>query len=431
MDSEPPSDSFIVLLLAAATCVVLSMLFSAAESAFLGVNKLRVHFLREQGDKNATRVGKLLDHKESLLNTLLVANELVNVALSVLLTSIAVRLFGPAGLSLSTAVATVLLLLFGEITPKIVTTRHPEPFAFGISGFVTGLFYLLKPFVAIFTGISRGILRMFGINTKAKHVSFTEEEIKTFIDVGGEEGVLEKGEKTMMSRVFKFTDLDATDIMIPRKRVVTITPEMRYRDIVQLSERTRFSRFPVIKDDIDDIVGVLYVKDLLFYEGDRADFTVEKVMRKPLFIVGSTKMSAIQEMLHKDNQSIAVVIDEYSGTDGILTTEDIARQIFGNIADDFQQSGRATDLQIANTDDFFVDGSARLTDFEEKLHLRLEANDSETVAGFGCEKLGRIPTVGEVLKTNGYRFIVTKMDGLRVAGVHCIRENSRQNGGAQ
>ena len=227
----------------------------------------------------------------------------------------------------------------------------------------------------------------------------------------------------MMSRVFKFTDLEATDIMIPRKSVITITPAMSYRDIVQLSERTRLSRFPVIKDDIDDIIGVLYVKDMLFYEGDRADFTVEKVMRKPLFIIGSTKMSAIQEMLHKDNQSIAIVIDEYSGTDGILTTEDIARQIFGNIADDFQQSGRATDIQIDNLDDFFISGTARLKDVEEILHIQLGTKDSETLAGFVCERLGRIPSVGEVLKSNGYKFVVTKMDGLRVAGLHCIREN--------
>ena len=421
-DSQPPSDSFVVLLIAAAACVVLSMLFSAAESAFLGVNKLRVHFLREQGDRRATRVGKLLDHKERLLNTLLVANELVNVALSVILTSIALRLFGPAGLSVSTAVATILLLLFGEITPKIVTTRHPEPFAFGVSRFVAGLCIALRPFVAIFTGISRGILRMFGISTKTRRVSFTEEEIKTFIDVGGEEGVLEKGEKTMMSRVFKFTDLDATDIMIPRKRVTAIPATMRYRDIVQLSERTRFSRFPVIRNDIDDIIGVLYVKDLLFYEGDRASFTAEKAMRKPIFIPGSTKMSAIQEMLHKDKQSIAIVIDEYSGTDGILTTEDIARQIFGDIADDFMQSGRATDLQVENADDFLVDGSARLRDFEELLHLRLHSEDSETVAGFFCERLGRIPGTGETLATNGYRFTVTRMDGLRVAQLRCVRE---------
>ncbi len=426
MGPESVSESFVLVLIAAAVCVVLSCIFSASESAFLSLNKLRVHFLREKGDKRATRVGKLLDRKEELLNMLLVANEVVNVALSVLLTSLALSLFGPAGLSISTTVATLLLLVFGEITPKIVTTRHPEPFAFGVSGFITVLSYLLKPFVAVFTAISRGILRIFGINTQSKKVSFTEDEIKTFIDVGGEEGVLEQGEKTMMSRVFKFTDLEATDIMVPRKNVVAINPNMSYRDVVQLSERTRLSRFPVIKDDIDDIVGVLYVKDMLFYEGDRADFTVEKVMRKPLFIVGSTKMSAIQDMMHKDNQSIAIVIDEYSGTDGILTTEDIARQIFGNVADDFQQSGRATDIQINHPDDFFISGSARLRDFEESLHIRLEAGDSETIAGFICERLGRIPTVGEVVKSNGYRFIVTKMDGLRVAGLHCVREQGRE-----
>lgn len=422
MGPEPPSSSFVLILCAAAVCVVLSCIFSASESAFLSLNKLRVHFLREKGDRRAVRVGKLLDRKEELLNMLLVANEVVNVALSVLLTTIALQLFGPAGLSISTTAATLLLLVFGEITPKVVTTRHPEPFAFAVSGFITVLSYLLKPFVAVFTAISRGILHVFGFNTQAKKVSFTEDEIKTFIDVGGEEGVLEVGEKTMMSRVFKFTDLEASDIMVPRKKVITISLDMSYRDIVQLSERTRLSRFPVVKDDIDDIVGVLYVKDMLFYEGDRADFTVTKVMRKPLFIIGTTKMSAIQEMMHKDNQSFAIVIDEYSGTDGILTTEDIARQIFGNVVDDFQMSGYATGIQIEDTSDFFISGSARLSDFEETLHVRFGARDSETVAGLVCEKMGRIPIVGEVLKLNGYKFIVTKMDGLRVAGLHCVRE---------
>ena len=186
----------------AAACITLSSLFSASESAFLGLNKLRVHFLREKGDKRAIRAGKLLERKEELLNMLLVGNEIVNVALSVTLTAIFLRLFGPAGLPIATFIATVLLLIFGEITPKSVTTTHPETCAFALSGFVKLFFYILRPFVVFFTFISRIILRIFGISTKKKAVSFTEDEIKTLIDVGGEEGVLEAGEKKMMSRVF-------------------------------------------------------------------------------------------------------------------------------------------------------------------------------------------------------------------------------------
>lgn len=417
-----PSDNLIILLLVAITCIVLSSLFSASESAFLGLNKLRVHFLREKGDKRAIRAGKLLERKEELLNMLLVGNEIVNVTLSVVLTSIFLKLFGAAGLGIATSIATVLLLIFGEITPKSLTTRYPEKSSFFLSRFVWFFFYFLRPFVIIFTSISRLFLRVFGISTKKKQATFTEEEIKTFIDVGGEEGVLENGEKNMMNRVFKFTDLNATDIMVPRCDVIGIETKASYRDIIQLSERTRISRFPVYAEDgIDNILGVLYVKDLLFFRGAREDFSVEKLMRPPLFIPGTTKMSSIQEMMRKNKQSFAVVIDEYSGTDGILTTEDIEREIFGAIADDFQKAGDPTSVHIKNPDDNLLDGSARLIDLADELHLKLESRDNETIGGYICEVLGHIPVPGEFIEVGEYRFEVSSMDRLRIASVHCTR----------
>lgn len=417
-----PSDNLIILLLIAITCIVLSSLFSASESAFLGLNKLRVHFLREKGDKRAIRAGKLLERKEELLNMLLVGNEIVNVTLSVVLTSIFLKLFGAAGLGIATSIATVLLLIFGEITPKSLTTRYPEKSSFFLSRFVWFFFYFLRPFVIIFTSISRLFLKIFGISTKKKQATFTEEEIKTFIDVGGEEGVLENGEKNMMNRVFKFTDLNATDIMVPRCDVIGIETKASYRDIIQLSERTRISRFPVYTEDgIDNILGVLYVKDLLFFRGAKEDFSVEKLMRPPLFIPGTTKMSSIQEMMRKNKQSFAVVIDEYSGTDGILTTEDIEREIFGAIADDFQKAGDPTSVHIKNPDDNLLDGSARLIDLADELHLKLESRDNETIGGYICEVLGHIPVPGEFIEVGEYRFEVSSMDRLRIASVHCIK----------
>jgi len=417
-----PSDNLIILLLVAITCIVLSSLFSASESAFLGLNKLRVHFLREKGDKRAIRAGKLLERKEELLNMLLVGNEIVNVTLSVVLTSIFLKLFGAAGLGIATSIATVLLLIFGEITPKSLTTRYPEKSSFFLSRFVWFFFYFLRPFVIIFTSISRLFLKVFGISTKKKQATFTEEEIKTFIDVGGEEGVLENGEKNMMNRVFKFTDLNATDIMVPRCDVIGIETKASYRDIIQLSERTRISRFPVYTEDgIDNILGVLYVKDLLFFRGAKEDFSVEKLMRPPLFIPGTTKMSSIQEMMRKNKQSFAVVIDEYSGTDGILTTEDIEREIFGAIADDFQKAGDPTSVHIKNPDDNLLDGSARLIDLADELHLKLESRDNETIGGYICEVLGHIPVPGEFIEVGEYRFEVSSMDRLRIASVYCTK----------
>ena len=417
-----PSDNLIILLLIAITCIVLSSLFSASESAFLGLNKLRVHFLREKGDKRAIRAGKLLERKEELLNMLLVGNEIVNVTLSVVLTSIFLKLFGAAGLGIATSIATVLLLIFGEITPKSLTTRYPEKSSFFLSRFVWFFFYFLRPFVIIFTSIFRLFLKIFGIFTTKKQATFNEEEIKTFIDVGGEEGVLENGEKNMMNRVFKFTDLNATDIMVPRCDVIGIETKASYRDIIQLSERTRISRFPVYTEDgIDNILGVLYVKDLLFFRGAKEDFSVEKLMRPPLFIPGTTKMSSIQEMMRKNKQSFAVVIDEYSGTDGILTTEDIEREIFGAIADDFQKAGDPTSVHIKNPDDNLLDGSARLIDLADELHLKLESRDNETIGGYICEVLGHIPVPGEFIEVGEYRFEVSSMDRLRIASVHCTK----------
>ena len=362
------------------------------------------------------------ERKEELLNMLLVGNEIVNVTLSVVLTSIFLKLFGAAGLGIATSIATVLLLIFGEITPKSLTTRYPEKSSFFLSRFVWFFFYFLRPFVIIFTSISRLFLKIFGISTKKKQATFTEEEIKTFIDVGGEEGVLENGEKNMMNRVFKFTDLNATDIMVPRCDVIGIETKASYRDIIQLSERTRISRFPVYAEDgIDNILGVLYVKDLLFFRGAKEDFSVEKLMRPPLFIPGTTKMSSIQEMMRKNKQSFAVVIDEYSGTDGILTTEDIEREIFGAIADDFQKAGDPTSVHIKNPDDNLLDGSARLIDLADELHLKLESRDNETIGGYICEVLGHIPVPGEFIEVGEYRFEVSSMDRLRIASVHCTK----------
>ena len=275
-----------------------------------------------------------------------------------------------------------------------------------------------------FTFISRTLLRLVGIDTRKKKVSFTEDEIKTFIDVGGEEGVIRNNEKKMMSRVFKFTDLAAVDIMVPRRNVIGIKANSSFSDIIMLSERRSLSRFPVYKEDLDNIIGVLYVKDMLFYSGNREKFSVEKVMRPPLFIPGSTKMSQIQELLNEKRQNFAIVIDEYSGTDGILTTEDIAREIFGGIADDFEKKGWATSVESEKTEDFddkVIDGQTRLIDLEEKLRIKFDTNMNETIAGFVLEKLDRMAVMGDEIEEGGYAFKVEELEGMRISKIHCTK----------
>ena len=417
------TDSFPLWILISVSCalVLLSMIFSASESAFLSVNKLRVRFLRNQKNKRAVRVWRLLQDKNKLINTLLVANNIVNIALSAIFSFVALKIWGSKGVGFATFVVTIILLIFGEISPKTVATHHPEAIAFFFSGFVNFLEVLLAPLVFVFTGISKLILKSFKANTQGSQVTFTEEEIKTFIDVGHEQGVLEKNEKNMMSKVFKFTDLEAKDIMIPRMKIQAVSINDSYRKIIELSERLRLSKFPVYKKDIDDIVGIIYIKDMMVYKTHPELFTVSRVMRPPLFILGSKKMSGIQQMLSENHQSLAVVIDEYSGTDGILTVEDIVREIFGPMSDEYKNYARnKVQVKIRNTRNEDLDGLSRLIDINEQLGINMQSENCETIGGFISEKLECIPRVGQSITFGEYKFIVTEMDKNRVSKVKML-----------
>ena len=414
------------LLLVAVVLVILSLSFSAAESAFLSINKLRLRFLHGKKDKRAIRVSRLLKHRERLINTLLVANEIVNIILSAIIASLSTKKFGNAGVGIATFIATMILLVFGEITPKTIATHHPEPIAFFFSGFVQVVEIVLTPVVLVLTKFCNLILGIFKITPKKKTVTFTQEEIKTFIQVGGEEGILEKNEKTMMNRAFKFSDLDARDIMIPRKKINAISIDAKYKDIIEQSERFFLSRFPVYRKDIDDIVGILYIKDLLFYRSEEGEFKVSDFMRPPLFILETKKMSSVQRMLRENRQSMAVVIDEYSGTSGILTSEDIAREIFGPITDEYKPYARKVGVQIRNERNSDIDGQSRLVDLNEQLNINLESRYCETIGGYIAEKLGRIPKVGDTVRAQDFVWSVIKMDDKRVAKVH-LRSEKRES----
>ncbi len=401
--------------------ILLSMTFSGSESAFLSINKLRIRSLHNRQNKKAMRVWKLLNDKEKLINTLLVANEIVNIAISSIIAYLSLEIFGKAGVGVATFVSTMLLLVFGEITPKTIATHHPEPIAFFISPLIQLLEVLLFPFVFMFTTISRTVLKLCGINTQKQNVSFTQDEIKTFIDVGGEQGIVEKNEKLMMHRVFKFSDLEAKDIMIPRKNIKTIHISASYDSIIEMSQRFFLSRFPVYNKDIDDIVGILYIKDLLHYKSCQNLFSVSKVMRPPLFILETKKMSSIQQMLQENHQSMAVVIDEYSGTYGVLTSEDIAREIFGPITDEYKPYARRVEVQIKNPNSTDIDGLARLIDINEQLGINIQSSHSETIGGLIFETLGHIPFEGESIEHSGFKFTVKELDDKRIAKVHVAR----------
>lgn len=403
------------LLITAIVLVTLSMLFSISESAFLGMNKLRLRIRRKnKKDYRAVRAGKLLDKKEKLINTLLISNDLVNIFLSAIITSIALSLFGTKGVGYATFATTLILLLFGEITPKTIATHCPDKIAYGLSRFIYIITWVMRPVVAVVTAFSKIILRMFGIKQDKAKKSYTEQDIKTFFDISSEHGVIEEEENRMMSQIFKFSDLEAQDIMVPRTKIKAVSIDSTYRDIVELSQRLSFTRFPVYKKSIDDIVGIIYLKDLLKYSDNPKDFSLQKVMRDPLFILGTTKMSSVQQMLFESRQSMAIIVDEYSGTDGLVTEKDISREIFA-LPGDNTLRGKFFDFDsIEDKNDFEINGLVLLHVLKEGLHINLESENNETVAGWFIEKINRMPKVNDKFEFEGYLFTVQKIQAHRI-----------------
>lgn len=409
------------LLISSVILLLLSTLFSISESSFLAMNKLRLRILRDDKDKRAMRAGKLLDKKELLINTLLVANDLVNILLSSIVTACAIRLFGEKGVGIATFVVTIFLLVFGEITPKTLSTRNPDAIAYHLSLFVSGVVKLLHPVVYVFTFVSRIALRIMGIKIEKNKKSYTQEDIRSFIDAGAETGVLEKGEDAMMSRVFKFSDLEAQSIMIPRPAIIALKDTASYAEVLEIAQRTRFSYFPVYGENLDDIQGILYLKDLLKYKPET--FNIQAVMRSPLFIPGTKKISSVQHMFRERNESMAIVIDEYSGTDGVITKEDIVRQIFGKkeSSTPWRNPASASDIQDKNC--FTLDGTTLLKDIKELVGVELTSDVNETLGGWIIERLGRLAMPYDSITYEDIVFTVEDIHKRRIKTVRIERKS--------
>ena len=419
---EIPSYFFII----AFSLIVLSMLFSISESAFLGMNKLRLRILRKNKNKRAVRVGKLLDKKEHLINTILISNDLVNIFLSAILTSIALSLFGQKGVTVATFTATILLLIFGEITPKTIATRCPDPIAYGLSGFVSVFVKLMYPLVFVITAFAQLVLRVFGIKPNRHKKSYTEEEIKTFFEMSSESGIIEEDENRFMNQIFKFSDLEAQDIMVPRTRIRAVPYTANYRDIVELSQRLGFTRFPVYRKSIDDIVGIIYLKDMIKYKSCPGDFKLQSVMRPPLFILGTKTMSSVQQMMFENHQSIAIIVDEYSGTDGIVTEKDISREIFAMPGDDSLR-GKVFDFDnVEDKRDFEINGSVLLRVLKEDLKIPLTSDINETIGGWFTEQINRMPKNGDIVEYEGWCFEVKKIQAHRIERLRIFREGEAE-----
>ena len=395
--------------------LVLSGFFSMSETALMALSKIRIRHMVEEGVKGAKLVEKLTEDPNKLLGAILIGNNIVNILASSLATTLFVSLVGPSGVGVATAVMTVLVLIFGEITPKSIAKQKSEEVSLKVSKPINIIVKILKPFIGIFSFISSLFIRLLGGDPKATEPFITEEELRTMVGVSEEEGVLEDVEKEMIFNVFDFADSQAKDVMVQRVDIVAVDTEATYEEVLEVIKTEQFSRIPVYNQTIDEIVGVLYVKDLIIAGQNKEGFKVSDYMREPYYTFEFKKIKELFNEMKKTRNHLSVVLDEYGGTVGIVTIEDLIEEVFGDIEDEYDDYDK--EIEVVKEDEYIVDGSAKLDDISELIGVNMESEEFDSVGGLIIGELGRFPDNKEEVTLNKIRFVVEEVDKNRIKKV--------------
>ena len=407
MDEPGSSWLFFVLML----LIIGSAFFSASETALTSLSKIRLRNMVEEKVKNADKIQRLVEKPNQLLSSILVGNNLVNIAASSLATLLAIELFnGSSGVGIATAFMTIMILIFGEITPKTIAAQNSEKVSLLVVNIISMIVFILAPVVKVLNVVTGALIRLLGGHADSKTPLITEAELKTMVNVSHEEGVLEIDERRMINNVFDFGDSKAKDVMTPRTDMVAIEENTDYKQIVEIFKEERFSRLPVYRESIDSVIGILYVKDIIFI--DEAHFETEKYMREAFFTYESKPISELFAEMRKNRIPVAIILDEYGGTSGLVTIEDMVEEIVGEIADEYDEAEE--EIEVVKEDEFIVDGSTRIDDVNEMIGSRLESEDFDTIGGYVIGILGTLPDGGEVIETDGMKIVVELMDKNRV-----------------
>jgi putative hemolysin len=400
-------------------CVILSAFFSSSEVALISITRAKARTLANEGKPGSKAVAALKESPEHLLITILIGNNIVNVAAAALATSIAIKAFGDIGVGIATFFVVIVLLVFGEIGPKIYAARASDSFALTVAPVILFLSRIFSPFIWIVERVSP----TFGIGKEVGEPSVTEEEIKEWIDVGKEDGTIEQGEQEMLYSVLEFADTTAREIMTPRVDVTLMEDTVTFEEAIRIFNETGFSRIPVYHDQIDNITGILNVKDVFSaMVSHRRDSTIKEVMYDPMFVPETKKIDDLLKELQVHRVQMAIVIDEYSSFVGIATVEDILEEIVGDIMDEYDKE----EPEIQNISDgvFVVDAQMWVEDINERLEIDLPVDESyETIGGLIIDRLGHIPLhPGEKVEINEGKIIlaVMQMHGRRIVKVKVV-----------
>lgn len=394
----------------------LSAFFSSAETALTTVNKMRIRTLAEAGDKRAETVMKVVEDPGKMLSTILVGNNIVNLSASSLMTTLTMKLFGSAAVGAATGILTLLILVFGEITPKTVSTLYAEKIALIYAGVIYGLMVILTPAIFVVNQLSMGVLFLFRVDPNQKREAITADELRTIVEVSHEEGVIETEEKKMINNVFDFGDSVAKDIMVPRIDMVFVDVNTTYDELMEIFSRERFTRMPVYEESTDNVIGIINMKDLLLFDKTK-EFSIREFLRQPLYTYEFKKTAELMVEMRKTFNNIVIVLDEYGATAGLITLEDMLEEIVGEIRDEYDMD-EEDDVKELAPNEYLVNGSTKLDDLNERLNLDLESDDYDSIGGLVIGLLDHLPEQGEEVQYHNLRLIVEHVEKNRIDKIH-------------
>ena len=406
-------------------CLIMSAFFSGSEAVFISLQRVRVEHLVSTRVKGARRVARMIERPERLLSIVLLGNTFVNVAAAALATALAIAVWGEHGVVIATIGVTVLLLIFAETTPKTIGTQHSEQLSLATVRFIEMISWVFTPFVMVLSWIAAGVTKMVG-GTPVPRSIISAEEIRTMITVGHKEGAVEEEEAELLHKVFDFGDRPVREVLVPRPEVISIEKGSKLADFLKLYAESPVTRFPVYRENMDDVVGILSVKDVLMALANgliEKEDAIDDLMR-PAYFTPETKLvgELFAEMKDK-NYRMAVVVDEYGGTAGIVSLSRLLEEIVGPVGDELAAAEK--EYEAINEYTFQVDGGMRIEEANEEMELELPEGDYETVAGFVLHLLGRIPKQGEQLRYKGLKLVITKMRGMKIEEILLNKEKPR------
>ena len=404
-------------LIAIIILLCLSAFFSSSETALTTVNQIRMRTLADNGDKRAARVLHVTGNPGKMLSAILIGNNIVNLSASSISTSLAIHLFGNTGAGIATGILTFLILIFGEVTPKTMATIKADTMSLTVAAPIGLLRKILTPVIFIINKLSLGLMFLLHVNIKDAQKKMTEEELRTIVDVSQENGVIEHEERDMIHNLFDFGDAEAKEIMVPRIDMTFVQADATYQEVLDIFRQDMFTRLPVYEDSTDNVIGIINMKDFLL-QNDTPEFSVRNLLREPYFTYEHKNTADLFLEMRKSSISLAIVLDEYGVTAGLITLEDLLEEIVGEIRDEYD-ADEEDDITRISDREFYVLGSANLNDVSEALSLHFTSDDYDTIGGYCLGLLDHLPEKNEIILTdNNILLRIDRMEKNRIERIY-------------